>query len=143
MNPLDSTLELTRIHIHMLSAYPPSVSPAPITQVQLQAIPRAIQEKLRRPSPKEPSAAVVDGGELEAIKLSVGEMSRTVHFYIPNEHLLSRREPGKIPLLIALHGATEHGLLFRSSSTSYAYDELACREGFIVAYPDGYEGTPC
>lgn len=62
---------------------------------------------------------------------------RPVSFFVP--HSVSSMKD--VPLLIAFHGSTETGTIFRSRTTAYAYDELACTEGFVVAYPTGYKGN--
>lgn len=116
------------------------MSTTPVVEhVQLPSNP-AIVAYLRRPDPIDEPQSVRDGGLLHSATLKVGDMHRDVHFYVPNSEYMSRRPKGSRPLMIALHGSTEHGMLFRASSASYAYDELACEHGFIVAYPDGYKG---
>ncbi|KAI8448799.1 hypothetical protein BY996DRAFT_6419290 [Phakopsora pachyrhizi] len=44
-------------------------------------------------------------------------------------------------LLIAYHGSTEDAKIFRHRTTAECYDRLACEEGYVVAYPDGYKGN--
>lgn len=58
---------------------------------------------------------------------------RTFAFYIP-----ARVRPNP-RLLIVLHGSMSNGKQMREA-TGYAFDELADREGFLVAYPGGYRG---
>ncbi|MBW0528247.1 hypothetical protein O181_067962 [Austropuccinia psidii MF-1] len=62
---------------------------------------------------------------------------RFVAFYVPN--ILRGRK--NVNLLIAFHGSTENGPIFRARTTGYAYDQLACEYGFVVAYPSGYKGN--
>ncbi|KAG8833246.1 hypothetical protein FRC17_011077, partial [Serendipita sp. 399] len=115
------------------------VSTAPI--VEHIKIPSSTLSLLARPPPLDPPVFVRQGGIVTSVCLRICNVYRDVHFFIPKPEYLSKRRRGDIPLLIACHGCTEHGLLFRASTTSYAYDELACKEGFIVAYPDGYKGN--
>lgn len=63
--------------------------------------------------------------------------SRSVSFFVPNSSIGSN----SLPLLIAFHGSTENGEIFRSRTTAFGYDQLASEEGFIVAYPTGYKGN--
>lgn len=125
----------------MALVHPPSTKPI----AEHVHLPSSIMEMLRRPEPINPPAWIRMGGEIRSETLAVphrgGKLHRDVHFFVPNANHLSKRGKGNIPLLIAYHGSTEHGLLFRASTSSYAYDELACEEGFIVAYPDGYRGN--
>ncbi|KAH9824033.1 Alpha/Beta hydrolase protein [Melampsora americana] len=65
------------------------------------------------------------------------DSSRTVSFFVPNSLIGVRN----LPLLIAFHGSTEDGEIFRSRTTGFGYDQLASQEGFIVAYPTGYKGN--
>ena len=122
---------------------PPPTAPI----VEHVHIPPSLLELLRRPEPMNPPTWIRTGGEVKSATLPIPHreerLHRDVHFFVPNAKRLSRRSKGDIPLLIAFHGSTEHGLLFRASTSSYAYDELACEEGFIVAYPDGYKGKFC
>ncbi len=61
--------------------------------------------------------------------LAVGHRTRTYRVHTP-----PGRHPQPLPLLIALHGGGGSGLQMQRN---YGFDELADREGFIVAYPDG------
>ena len=72
-------------------------------------------------------------GELRKSSLVVGGRTRTFSFYVP-----PRVRPNP-PLLLVLHGSTMNGAKMRAA-TGHAFDEVADREGFIVAYPDGYGG---
>lgn len=62
---------------------------------------------------------------------------RSVLFFVPH----SVRAKSKVALLIAFHGSTETGPIFRTRTTAMGYDQLACELGFIVAYPSGYKGN--
>lgn len=64
-------------------------------------------------------------------------MGRSVLFYVP-ESVHNKRN---VPLLIAFHGSTETGVIFRTRTTAEAYDQLARELGFIIAYPSGYKGN--
>jgi polyhydroxybutyrate depolymerase len=116
----------------------PRISTAPI--VEHVDVPASLSTLLYRPDPIDEPQSVRENGSVTSATLKVGDMNRDVHFYVPNSECLSHRKSGTFPLMIALSGSTEHGLLFRASSSSYAYDELACQHGFIVAYPDAYKG---
>ncbi|WAQ81121.1 hypothetical protein PtA15_1A460 [Puccinia triticina] len=62
---------------------------------------------------------------------------RSVLFFVPE----SVQGKQNVPLLIAFHGSTETGPIFRSRTTAMGYDKLAAELGFIVAYPSGYKGN--
>jgi polyhydroxybutyrate depolymerase len=121
------------------------ISTVPV--VEHTHIPAVLSTLLHRPDPIDEPQPVRENGSITSVTLKVGDMNRDVHFYVPNSEHLSHRKSGALPLMIAFHGSTEHGMLFRSSSSSYAYDELASQHGFIVAYPDAYKGKhracPC
>lgn len=72
-------------------------------------------------------------GELVAGSLRVGERERTYTLYVP-----ASRAPHPA-LVFVLHGSMGNAEQARTG-TFYAFDELADREGFVVAYPDGFEG---
>jgi poly(3-hydroxybutyrate) depolymerase len=114
------------------------ISTAPV--VEHIHIPTSLSTILRRPDPIDEPQSVRENGSVTSATLKVGDMNRDVHFYVPKSESLSHRKPGTLPLMIAFHGSTEHGMVFRASSSSYAYDELACQHGFIIAYPDAYKG---
>lgn len=63
--------------------------------------------------------------------------SRPVLFFVPE----SVQSKENVPLLIAFHGSTETGPIFRTRTTALRYDQLASELGFIVAYPTGYKGN--
>ena len=64
----------------------------------------------------------------------VNGLERRINVYVPAGY-----EPSgeAMPLLLALHGAGGTGA---SLSTITGFNELATEQGFIVAYPDGYNG---
>jgi polyhydroxybutyrate depolymerase len=72
-------------------------------------------------------------GQLRSASVEVQGRQRTFVFYTP-----PRLRPNP-PLLLALHGSMGNGKVMRAA-TNEAFDELADREGFLVAYPDGYGG---
>jgi polyhydroxybutyrate depolymerase len=72
-------------------------------------------------------------GELRSSSLAVHGRQRTFAFYVP-----PRVRPNP-QLLLVLHGLMMDGEQMRVA-TGYAFDEIADREGFLVAYPDGYRG---
>ena len=72
-------------------------------------------------------------GALQRGSLRVGALERSYALYRPKS--LSPRAP----LVIVLHGSMGSGEQARAG-TFYAFDALADREGFAVAYPDGFEG---
>lgn len=71
-------------------------------------------------------------GDLRRGSLSVGDLSRSWSVYVP------ARLPTRPPLVLALHGSMGDGEQMREG-TFRAFDALADREGFVVAYPDGFE----
>ena len=85
--------------------------------------------ELRVPKPAMPRLA----GELRSSSLIVNGRPRTFSFYVP-----PRLRPNP-PLLLVLHGSMMTGKRMRAD-TGYAFDEIADREGFLVAYPNGYGG---
>jgi polyhydroxybutyrate depolymerase len=66
----------------------------------------------------------------KVIRLSDGARDRTYLLHRPAQ--LSRQAP--VPLVIMLHGGFGSG---SQAQGSYGWDELADRQGFVVAYPDG------
>lgn len=64
--------------------------------------------------------------------LTVDGRDRTFRMHVPAE--LSR----PAPLLVALHGGGGDGARIQGYS---GFDEVADREGFVVAYPDAFGGT--
>ncbi|EFP74598.1 uncharacterized protein PGTG_00554 [Puccinia graminis f. sp. tritici CRL 75-36-700-3] len=82
--------------------------------------------------------SVFESGPCEKFKPSAdGHSQRSVLFFVPE----SVQGKQNVPLLIAFHGSTENGSIFRSRTTAMAYDKLAAEMGFIVAYPSGYKGN--
>ncbi len=71
-------------------------------------------------------------GTVHQGKLEVGGRNRSFCFYLPRS---VQRHPA---LLLVLHGSTMNGAAMRGA-TLHGFDVIADREGFIVAYPDGYE----
>ena len=59
----------------------------------------------------------------------------------PAPALPALRAAGRVraPLLVVLHGSRGDGAQMRRIS-GYGFDRLAAQEGFLVAYPDGFEG---
>jgi polyhydroxybutyrate depolymerase len=70
-------------------------------------------------------------GTLRSASISVQGRQRTFSFYVP------RRLRPNPPLLLVLHASMMSGREMRAA-TAYAFDEIADREGFLVAYPVGY-----
>lgn len=73
------------------------------------------------------------GGELRSSSIVADGRQRTFCFYVP-----PRLRPNP-PLLLVLHGSMMNGRRMRLG-TAEAFDAIADREGFVVAYPDGYGG---
>jgi len=72
-------------------------------------------------------------GTLTHGTIAVGGRTRTYLIYAP-------RGLGKgAPLVVAMHGSGENGAQMRIE-TGYGFDRLADKNGFVVVYPDGYEG---
>jgi len=84
---------------------------------------------LYSPAPEVPplSASVQRGS------LQVGELQRSYVFYVPARLALHP------PLLLALHGSMGNARKMRRAS-AYRFEQLADEHGFIVVYPEGYEG---
>src|SRR5687768_9410611 len=68
-------------------------------------------------------------GEMRSASVIVAGRQRTFTYYVPPR---VRENP---PLLLVLHGSMMNGARMRAQ-TAYAFDEIADREGFLVAYPD-------
>jgi polyhydroxybutyrate depolymerase len=62
--------------------------------------------------------------------LRAGVFRRTFLLHVPNA-----LSPARVPLVIALHGAFSSGAELEADS---GFSRLADREGFLVAYPEGY-----
>jgi len=65
--------------------------------------------------------------------LEYGGHTRTHLLYVPQ-----RRRPNP-PLVLVLHGSLSSGAEMRRMN-AYEFDTLADEHGFVVAYPDAYEG---
>ena len=63
----------------------------------------------------------------------VGALERSYAFYVP------ARLATRPPLLIALHGSMGNAGSMRRA-TAYRFEELADEQGFVLAYPEGYDG---
>ena len=72
-------------------------------------------------------------GRLVEGSLRVGELDRHYTAYVPP------RLAAPPPLVLVLHASRGDGAQMRAASV-YGFDVLADREGFVVAYPDGFEG---
>ncbi len=72
-------------------------------------------------------------GSLRHGTIVTGGRERSFLYYVP---AVLRRPT---PLILALHGSMGSGTRMRAA-TGYEFDRLADGEGFVVAYPDGYEG---
>lgn len=72
-------------------------------------------------------------GKLYDDSMGVEGRQRSFTFYIP-----STVQSGA-PLILVLHGSSMDGKRMREA-TGYGFDVIADREGFIVAYPDGFGG---
>jgi polyhydroxybutyrate depolymerase len=81
------------------------------------------------PAPHVPSlSASVQRGSLR-----VGERQRSYAFYVP------AKVASPPPLLLALHGSMGNATQMRRVS-AYRFEQLADEHGFILVYPEGYEG---
>lgn len=79
-----------------------------------------------------PAAPRLDAS-VQRDSLRVGERTRRYAFYAP------ARLPPDPPLVLALHGSMGDAQKMRRE-TAYGFERLADRHGFIVVYPEGYEG---
>jgi polyhydroxybutyrate depolymerase len=84
---------------------------------------------LYTPTPEKPRLT----GTITRDSMEVHGRMRTYSTYSP--HNLARGAP----LVVVMHGSYETGGRIRTE-TGYGFDRLADRDGFAVAYPDGYEG---
>ncbi len=80
----------------------------------------------------EPEAPPLDG-VYSAASLEHDGRARSYRVYVPKS-----LSPGA-PIVFALHGSGQSGGRIRIE-TGYAFDRLADRNGFIVVYPDAFEG---
>lgn len=72
-------------------------------------------------------------GKAEQRRLTVGGVSRSFIVYVP------ARVADPAPVVLVLHGAGSSAERMRSTS-AWAFEELADRDGAIVVYPEGFEG---
>jgi polyhydroxybutyrate depolymerase len=72
-------------------------------------------------------------GKLTERTIQVGGLKRTYLTYVPQG--LAKGAP----LVVVMHGSGQHGAQMRMW-TGYGFERLADEHGFVVAYPDGYEG---
>jgi polyhydroxybutyrate depolymerase len=72
--------------------------------------------------------------EVQAGAIRVGAVERQYTAFVP-----ARLRVGS-PLLLVFHGSAEDGRKMRIF-TGYEFDRLADRNGFVVVYPDGFEGN--
>ena len=84
---------------------------------------------LYSPEPEVPALSA----SIQRGSLRVGELRRSYAFYVP------ARLAETPPLLLALHGSMGNARQMRRAS-SYRFEQLADEHGFIVVYPEGYEG---
>lgn len=84
---------------------------------------------LYAPIPHEPVLA----SKISRERMTFNGYERTYWKYVPSR--LSH--PGKLPLLIVLHGSGIDGAKMRAW-TGFEFDVMADQYGFAVAYPDGY-----
>jgi len=68
-------------------------------------------------------------GEVER-SLTVSGVRRTYFLHVP-----SKTNPGRIPLLLVFHGGSQTAA---DASKVTGYDAVSDREGFVVAYPQGF-----
>lgn len=80
----------------------------------------------------EPPELPALSGELRSGSLRFGDLDRSWSLYVP------RRLAARPALVLALHGSMGDGEQMREGSFR-AFDALADRDGFAVAYPDGFE----
>ncbi|MDJ0840488.1 MAG: PHB depolymerase family esterase [Acidobacteriota bacterium] len=72
-------------------------------------------------------------GSIERLSLTVDGIERTLQIFVPGQ---LERNPA---LVFGLHGSMGNGDQFRKW-TGYRFDELAVEHGFLVVYPDGFDG---
>ena len=81
------------------------------------------------PAPEVPRLS----GTLTRGIMTVGGLKRTYRTYVP------RGLAKGAPLVVVMHGAGENGTLIRIE-TGYGFERLADEHGFVVVYPNAYEG---
>jgi polyhydroxybutyrate depolymerase len=72
-------------------------------------------------------------GTLTRGTIKVGGLTRTYRIYLP------KGLKQGAPLVVAMHGSGESGAQMRIE-TGFGFDRLADAKGFVVVYPDAYEG---
>jgi polyhydroxybutyrate depolymerase len=72
-------------------------------------------------------------GSIQRDSIRVGGRTRSYAFYVP-----ARLAPHP-PLVLALHSSLGNAEEMRQA-TAYGFERLADRYGFVVLYPEGYEG---
>lgn len=84
---------------------------------------------LRTPAYPQPALT----GKVEERRLDVGGVSRRFLAYIPD------RLADPAPVVLVLHGAASSAERMRST-TAWAFEEIADRDGAMIVYPEGFEG---
>ena len=85
---------------------------------------------LYAPAPPEPELSA----RPQAGTIRVGDRDRSYMVYAP------ARRANSPPLVVVFHGSMGSPAAIRME-TGYGFDRLADREGFVVAYPQGFEGN--
>lgn len=81
------------------------------------------------PDPEVPTLT----GQMTKETINVGGLTRVYRLYVP------RGLATGAPLVVVMHGSGLNGAQMRIE-TGYAFDRLADRHGFAVAYPNAHEG---
>ena len=81
------------------------------------------------PAPEVPPLSA----SLQRGSVRVGERERSYAFYVPANPVAAP------PLLLAFHGSMGNAAQMRRLS-GYRFEQLADEHGFLVVYPEGYEG---
>lgn len=81
------------------------------------------------PAPELPQLS----GKLTRSSIEVAGMNRTYTSYVPE------RPVKGAPLVVVMHGSGEGGARMRIE-TGYGFDRLADQHGFVVVYPNAFEG---
>ena len=84
---------------------------------------------LYAPKPEPPSG----GDSITRDSVRVGGRTRRWATYVP------RRRAPDAPLVLALHGSMGNAEQMRLA-TGYGFERLAERDGFVLVYPEGFEG---
>lgn len=112
----------------------PIATPAPPTPIGIPYAPVAANELVAIPTPVQAIPATAERGALPAATIQIGDLDRTYLYYVPTDLLPNA------PLLIVLHGAGMDGEQMRPT-TGYEFEQFADKNGFVVAYPTGYQRT--